>query len=424
MWGYGTTFEQYQKAMTEPTRGIYRAYIHTDGFFEPPSEEKQGPPPADLPIRRTPGPEVLDALKTRVSREVNALLVQDRPLDQMQMQFLARAYTVKWTPAFQNPAVVSQIVKGLDALFAAYRQIPKLAQSDPATPNPDWFGIGPTGDVLRRLAGPLAPALDQEIGDGATGHVSRREALAGMLLACRDWHREDRRQYTAQSMINDLYGIYLANRGLQVVAPDRAMPEQEARRYLYESVGLQPWLGSEKGGVPTKPLGDDYWQLTRKGLTKELGYVGYYGEVLDWTAAIYDATQPAPGESGDERIKAQLVKIARARAPFRCPMPDADGHRAMRAETIVGWRDEGNYPGDVTYGERPTWDASPIHTAAVTLDPLMVGAAQQAFGDNQFFASVRDQMKSDGLRATAASWKPRTSMSAFKPCRPARCACR
>ena len=29
-------------------------------------------------------------------------------------------------------------------------------------------------------------------------------------------------------------------------------------------------------------VGTNYWQLTAKGLTKELGYVGYYGEVLDW----------------------------------------------------------------------------------------------------------------------------------------------
>jgi hypothetical protein len=46
------------------------------------------------------------------------------------------------------------------------------------------------------------------------------------------------------------------------------------RRYVYESVGLQPWPGSDTDTGSEKPLGDNYWQLTAIGLTKELGYVG------------------------------------------------------------------------------------------------------------------------------------------------------
>lgn len=400
IWGYGTTFDQYQKPLTEPTRGIYRVYTHTDGFFVPPADEKQGTAPTHPPVRTEPGPEVLAQLKERVSGEINRLLAGDRPLNQMQALYLARAYGVKWTPAFQNPQAVTRVLASLDATFAAYRANPKLAQADPATPNPDWFGLGPSGYTLSLLSPVLRGRLDETIPDGAGGQTTRRAAFSEMLLACRDWHRENRRQYTNQSMINDLYGIYLANRGLAVVDPAQALPEQDALRYLYESVGLQPWLGSEKNGVPTKPLGDHYWQLTAKGLTKELGFVGYYGEVLDWVTTIYEATRPAPGQPGDPKIKAQLVKIAHARTPFRYPALDADGFRAMRAETIVGWRDA-HYPGEVTYAERPSWDGSSLYVAAVTLDPLLVGAAQQMFADNQFFSSLRDQMKEAGFRSTA-----------------------
>lgn len=400
IWGYGMTFEQYQKTMTEPTRGIYRAYTHTDGYFVPPAEEKQGAAPVNPPVRAEPGPEVLDALKTRVNGEVNNLLRPDRSLNQMQILFLSRAYYVPWTAAYQNPKTLDRVLTGLDGIFAAYRANPKLAQSDPATPNADWFGLGPSGNVLSLLAAPLRPRLDETIADGAGGQITRRAAYGEMLLASRDWHRENRRQYTNQSMINDLYGIYLSNRGLAVVDPAKALPEKEALHYLYESVGLQPWLGSEKDGVPLKPLGDNYWQLTAKGLTKELGFVGYYGEVLDWVTTIYDATRPAPGQPGDAKIKAQLIKIAHARTPFRYPALDAEGNRSMRAETLVGWRDD-HYPGAVTYAERPSWDGSSLYVAAATLDPALVGAAQQMFADNQFFASLRDQMKETGFRSTA-----------------------
>jgi hypothetical protein len=171
-------------------------------------------------------------------------------------------------------------------------------------------------------------------------------------------------------------------------------------RYLYESIGLQPWLGSDTCDGSEKPVGDNYYQLTKKGLTRELGYVGYYGEVLDWVTQIYDVTRPRPGQPGDEKIKAQLEKITRARAVFRYPMLDADGYRAMRIETIIGWRDV-HYPGDVVYGERVSWDGSALYAAAATLDPESVGYAQQMFADNQFFESVRQRMKEDGLRVTA-----------------------
>lgn len=86
------------------------------------------------------------------------------------------------------------------------------------------------------------------------------------------------------------------------------------------------------------PLGADYYELTAKGLTKELGYVGTYGEVIDWVTSIYEVTRPALGLPGDPKIKAQVEKIARARAPFRFPALDADSFRAMRLETIVGGR--------------------------------------------------------------------------------------
>ena len=450
-WGYAGEFEKFQKPLVGPTRGIYRFYTHTDGCFVPPACEKQGAVPADPPVRQEPGAEVMDKLKARVNGEIKTLLAATRPLNEMQMEFLARAYFVKWTPAFENPKVVKQVLQGLDALFLAFRKNPELAHHDPATPNPDWFEFGPAGDAIRLLAQPLKPFLDETVaagvapavepgfqpggratvlpgdssnpkaasaandisgrrdarllrpaGDPPTQRITRRRAYSEMLVAGRDWHRKPRRLYTNQTMIQDL-NIYLSNRGLEVVDPANALSETEVRRYLYEAVGLEPWRDSDPG--PDSRLwgvGTNYWQLTAKGLTKELGFVGYYGEVLDWVTSIYDATRPAPGLPGDEKIKAQLGKIANARAPFRAPGTDADGFRAMRAETIVGWRDGGHYPGNVIYSERPTWDASPLYAAAATLDSVAIGYAQQMFADGQFFISLERQMaQANNLRVTA-----------------------
>ena len=401
IWGYASEFEKYQKPLAGPTRGLYRFYTHTDGCFVPPADEKQGLAPVNPPIRQAPGEEVMTSLKARVNGEITHLLAATQPLNEMQMQFLARAHGVKWTAAYQNEKVVSLVGRGLDALFLAYRENPELAHRDPATPNPEWFEFGPAGEAISLLAVPLRAFLDGQLAVGAQ-KISRRSAYAEMLVAARDWHRRHRRLYTNQTMIQDL-NIYLSNRGLEVVDPAQALAESEVRRYLYEAIGLEPWRDSDPGPEShTWGVGTNYWQLTAKGLTKELGFVGYYGEVLDWLAAIYEATRPAPGLPGDEKIKRQLVKIANARAAFRSPATDADGFQAMRIEAVVGWRDAGHYPGNVAYAQRATWDASTLYAVAATLDPAAVGYAQQMFADGQFFSSLERQMaQNHSLRVTA-----------------------
>jgi hypothetical protein len=403
MWGYGTTWEQYQRAMTEPSRGVYSVYTHTDGCFVPPLAEKQGPAITAPPVRKEPGNEVLDQLKTRVANEISRTMATRTPLNQMRIQFLAKAYHLNWSPAYHNEAVVQLVIAGADDYYAQFKQNAHLAEADAINEvyNAGWLGLGPLGDAVRLLRKPLQASLDQTIDDGNGKRIARRKAWSAILQASRDWHLQNRRQYTNQTMINDLFA-YVANRGVAAVDPAHALSEKKIRHYLYESIGLEPWLGSDTDHGPARSLGNDYWQLTSKGLTRELGFVGYYGEVLDWTTSIYLATsEPEQPGSGDPIIKTQLEKIQKARSYFRYPEVDDDGYHAMRAETVVGWRDEGHYPGEVTYAERSTLDASTLYEAAATLSPSAVGAAQQMFADNQFFATLAERLREQGLRATS-----------------------
>ena len=399
IWAYGNSFDRFQKPMTEPGRGIYGVYSHTEPAFVPPADEKQGSAPADR-LRAGPGEEILAQAKARVNREIAARLADARPLNQTQMLFLAEAWHVKWTAAYRNPDVLRRVLVSLDAFGLAWRVDPKLATEDPATLNPGWFGAGPVGATLHWLAEPLAPRLDDPV-VGAQDRVTRRRLLGELLVASREWNARSRRLYTNQTMIKDLYGIYLANRGLQSLGSPQAWPETQARRYLYEAIGLQPWLGSDlPGGGSEKPVGENYLQLTARGLTRELGYVGSYGEVVDWATRIYDATRPAFDAEGDPRVRDQLVKITLARAAFRHPAVDAEGFRAMRMETFVGWRDN-KYPGIVTYAQKPNRDGSALDAAYATRDPRLLAYARQMIDDNQFFASLRDVMaENSSLRIT------------------------
>ena len=398
-WGYGQTWDKYQRDMTTPSRGLYKVYTHTDGAFVPPANEKQGVAPK-ASVRTSPGVEVLDQLKARLNKEIDNLLSNTKALSQVQMQFLAKAYRVPWSRAYKNAKLEGKVLQSLDSIYVAYKRSPRLAEADPATYNAEWFGLGITGQVLHLLFEQFQSKLDNEIEDGTGNKITRRNAYTDMLVVCRNWHQRNRRMYTNQSMINDLYGIYYANKGLQKINPSKAMPEKEILRYLYESLGMQPWLGSDLDNGPSRSAGDHYMQLTKKGLTKELGFVGNYGEVIDWVAEIYEATRPAPDAPGDAAIKAQVEKIALARAPFRYVMLDDDKHAAMRMETVVGWRDT-HYPGDVTYAQRPSWDGTPLQIVAVTLHPQLVGFAQQMFADNQFFSSLEKSMREKSFRVTA-----------------------
>lgn len=377
IWGYGDTFEKYQKLMTAPTSGFYAAYTHTTPRFEPAPGEPEGREP-EAATRQAPGPEVLEALKARVNRTFDGLLRKD-VLNQGELWFLSDASTVPWVNNRTDARIVPLLMKSIDAFCVRWREAPRTLTS--AAPyNSDWTTAGPIGQVIRTQWPAFEPLLTP----------AQRTEWAALMKAAVDYGTTHRRPYTNQSMIIDLF-TYRANRALALLAPAQALPEMHMLGYLRESVGLTPWSGN--GG--TYPLGRDYYQLTRQGLTRELGYVGTYGEVLDWACGIYRV-------SGDEEIRRQIVKIMEARTNFRHPGIDSEGNCAMRIECAIGWRDGGHYPGDVVYADRIGWDATPLMTAATTLAPRALGIARQMLADNQFFATVARKMENNGLRVTHA----------------------
>jgi hypothetical protein len=394
-WGYGKSFERYQRTMEQPSRGIYRFYTHTNGFFAPPADEEQGLAPVNPPTREHPGVEVLDQVKASVNNNIVKRMGKESP-NQTELEFLARAYHIEWTKAYHDPKVVEAVIRGGDAIYEQFQKDSAIAIQDRSTDNPGWFGLGPLGHALWLLADQIENRLDENISPGLT----RRDAWTEMFIYSRDWNQQHRRLYTNQSMIKDLYGIYLTNRGLDAINPDQAAPQEKMLDYLYQSVGLIPWLGSDTPDGPEKPVGENYYELTDKGLTKELGYVGRYGEVLGWVTSIYDATRPALGEPGDPKIRRQLIKMLRARSHFRYPMLDADGYRAMRLETVVGWRNM-KLPGDIVYAQLPTLDASALQMAVAVQDPDSIGFSQQMLEDNQFFVSVEHLLEAKTLRSVS-----------------------
>ncbi len=397
IWGYGGNFEKYQKDMTAPSRGIYAAYTHTEGFFAPPAGEKIAP--VVKPVAAPAEKEDFKALKARVNRDLAKFIRPGQIGNQMQIQMTAQAYSVDWTPAYKKQAAIDAVIAGIDMYFVKFRENPKLAADDRSTWNPDWFGFGPAGEAILLLSDKIEPRLAENIKDEKGQEINRRQAWAEMLKAGVDHLSTYRRMYSNQSMIIDM-NLHWNNRALNYLDSSQALPLDTTLGFLKESVGLRPWSGKlDRDGNPTWPVGKNYLQLTDKGLTKELGYVGNYGEVLDWTTAIYNATRPMPDAEGDPEIKAALIKIIKARSIFRHPSLDRNGYPVMRIEAAIGWRDT-KLPGDICYAQRPTRDASPLQAPLAVGDAYSIGLVQQMLAEQQFFSSVAHQMEEGGFRVT------------------------
>jgi hypothetical protein len=213
--------------------------------------------------------------------------------------------------------------------------------------------------------------------------VSRRAAYRDMLLSSRDYWKQNMRHYSNQAQITAI-GVYQANRGLSLISPADAWPESRARQWIYESLGTAAWLGPElPDGTRTKPLGSDYYVVTPKGLTRELGYVGNYGEVTDWLVMMYESVTRGHGAVAAPEIRDRMLKMIHTRGYFRHFDVDADGNRLARLETVIGWRNE-VYPGEIAYGQRTAWDSSPVMAPAVFADPDLTGWTQEMIADGQF----------------------------------------
>lgn len=385
IWGYGDTPERFQRPMRKPSRGIYGAFAHTDPFFRTSAGDETAARLVKYPTRAEPGPEALEKVKKRINGEIAKAVRSKGRLGQDGIRFLARACLEPWCDAYHDKPTLECIVEGIDRHY-------QLFKDDPEIVGKEWHGFGPLADAVRMLGGPLRMYLDREI-EGAG--VVRREAWAGMFVASRDKKVTQRRSYTNQSMIVDM-NIYLCNAAVKRLKPGDAWAEDKSLRLLHESAGIEPWSGSwDSGGRPTWPLGKEHMLFTAQGLTKELGYVGHYGEiVIGMLLEAYDSTRPGPDDEGDPKLKKQLVKMTRARGVFRYPLPDGEGNRSMHIETVIGWRDW-YYPGGTTYEQMAS--EAPLAVAAATRDPVLIGFGQQMIEDNQFFASLEKRVTLRGF---------------------------
>ena len=248
--------------------------------------------------------------------------------------------------------------------------------------------------------GVVVPSAPAEHDGGAP---LRRRAYGDMMAAHMIHWRRSFPHYTNQIQICSI-GLYQVSRALQLYFPDRIAEtgiapdrmEEVVRGHVEEGLGLRPWMGRFEEDLVTRRsyLGSSYRQVTHAGLTRELGYVGNYGEVHDWLVMLWEAIvrgdgAPQDGDPWVEQVTEHVRRLSRTRLRFRVVEQDEDGARVVQEETVTGWRNE-VYPGKVAYVQPTSWDGNPLQVVTTygAGDAELEAAARQLDTDGQLGRAI------------------------------------
>ena len=388
IWGYGNNFEQFQKDVSQDSRGIYSVSTHKNPFFPPDTRNTVRPP-----VPRTDIPAIdLDAVKARIEREIAKSLRSDPVRDPWRLTLLAEAYHVSWCSAYRNPKVVEILLKGIDGLARRF-----VKEPDKVVTKGSWTGCETQASALIRMEEALKGHFDEKIDDGTGKQVRRRDLWCNMFEASTFQLVRDRRWLANQSQIVDNCG-HRCNRATHILDDRRGVPLAVTLRFVKEALGILPWSHGIQPDLgiadPENTPGINYRELTKKYLSKEWGYVGNYGESTIWTSAdIYEGTIDWKTGKGDPEVFHVMEQAALARTIFRYPGVTVKNHPVMRLEVYIDWRNA-HFPGEPAYVGK----GLDLRTVYYTGNRALLAAFKSMLADGYFQDNVAASLLSGKQR--------------------------
>lgn len=355
-----------------PTFAIHGIYTHTEPCFEVPAEEVQGkpfvwgPPPREKPADY---PSIEERLLERARNDIEYTLKQDvnrsiydaghRKLTRM-LDAMGLIYNTKWSGHYHDESIATRMRDAIDTHV-------KRQAAEGGDPGKmfyrAWGSHGRVAHAYSQMHGVfekngwLDEPFEMKTPEGNVTKT-RRQAYADFFHDAFEWRRSDRRHYTNQPLYVS-HTLYRLQTALRQLGDPRALSEKQALWYVREAMGLVP-LRSREFAIEAEAANYPWFNITQKGLTREIGYVDAYGELID-------SMLPVVEDTGSPEVKAQTSKALAARAMVRIPDNDADGNRILRGIGFMSWR-KPTYPFRICY--------SGINEVAVLGDPVALRLAQ------------------------------------------------
>ena len=333
-------------------------------------------------------PEIdLDAVKARIERELAKCLKSDPARDPWRLPLVAEAYHVPWCSAYRNPKVVEYVTAAIDALARRFVKEPEKVVTKGS-----WTGCGEQATALILLEDALKPVLNEEIDNGAGKTVKRRDLWCDLFEASTFQLVRDRRWLANQSQIVDNNG-HRNNRAVHILDDSRGVPLEVTLKFMKEALGILPWSNGINPDLsnadPKNTPGKNYYELTKKFLSKEWGFVGNYGESTIWTSAdSYEATLDRRTGKGDPEIFRTMEQAALARTIFRYPGVTVDNHPVMRLEVYIDWRNA-HFPGEPAYVGK----GIDLRTIYYTGNEKLLGCFKEMLADGYFQENVAASLR-------------------------------
>lgn len=353
------------------TFAIHGIYTHTEPCFEVPADEVQGRRFVWGDQRKKPADyaSIEERLLERARRDIKFTLAQDvnrsmfnaghRRLTRM-LAAMGLIYNTKWSGHYRDESIPPRV---RDAIDTHVRR--QAAQGgDPG--KMFYRGWGSHGRIAHAYSqlhevfaknGWLEEQIELETPAGKLSKT-RREAYADFFHDAFEWRRSDRRHYTNQPLYVS-HTLYRLQKALRQLGDPRALSEKQSLWYVREAMGLVP-LRSREFAIEAEAANFPWFNITDKGLTREIGYVDAYGELTG-------SMLPVVEDTGSPEVREQVSKALAARAIVRIPDNDSDGFRMLRGVGFMSWR-KPTYPFRVCY--------SGINEAAVLGDPVALRLAQ------------------------------------------------
>jgi len=406
--------DQRERPLQNPSRGIYRIYTHTDPFFIPPPDEKQGKPPIPKTVPSKSPAELIAMNRQQINEAIEKLLeaqiygdywakrIKDGsvpiqaygatsrrlpPPNLTPSEFLnqltvrmtggncadfgivgvyARAYNWSGSKFYRNPELLDRIVAALDFLARAQganggftaRQWIGVPNRGKGWSCLEGYGTRWLGRAFLEVANVLKEKglLEKEVDDDCdptTPPIPRWKVYAHMFALHRDYLVREARGHATNQDLVQIQSMWLCNEALRHLAPELAWPKEKALAYVYSAIGLE-----------RDPLGG-FW-ISPKGLPLEPwgtlggGYCGNYG--INCVHAICEMAEITE----DEKVRRQALKVVEAFSHFFFPDTDESGFKCWRREEVISTRNNFN-PGRVDYGVN-------FYAAAVLRSPIAVRA--------------------------------------------------